>query len=44
MSKAERAAVPCCAQGGKLSYAIFALTRAHRNYTAELLHDSRDSA
>jgi len=31
--------VPSCAQGGKLSYAIFTLARAHRSYAAELLRE-----
>ena len=31
--------LPSCAQGGKLSYAIFTLARAHRSYAAELLRE-----
>src|SRR5258708_19633367 len=39
MSEAKRAALPSCAKGGKLSYAIFTLARAHRGFAAELLRD-----
>ena len=39
MSEERSLTVPSCAQGGKLSYAIFTLARAHRSYVAELLRE-----
>ena len=39
MSEAKHPALPSCAKGGKLSYAIFTLARAHRGFGAELLRD-----
>ena len=39
MSEERSLTVPSCAQGGKLSYAIFTLARAHRSYAAELLRE-----
>jgi len=39
MNEEGSLSVPSCAQGGKLSYAIFTLARAHRGYAAELLRE-----
>lgn len=39
MKRPEPTKLPGCAAGGRLSFAIFTLARAHRAYAAELLRD-----